>query len=82
MTGFVSPKAANYARRHEWCAQDLDAEINEQCTGDEDVRESSEVDSDEGNASNKKRKRRKKLKSHLRAESSKKTTGTFFKDLL
>ena len=36
----------------------------------------------DGDGTAKKRKRRKKLKSHLRTESSKKTTGTFFRDLL
>ena len=56
------------------------AEVLEQLAADED--DASEPDSDADNGTGKKRKRRKKLKSHLRTETSRKTTGTFFKDLL
>jgi len=51
-----------------------------QLATDED--EASEPGSDADEGGGKKRKRRKKLKSHLRTESRRKTTGTFFKDLL
>ena len=64
------------------CAQGADEGVAEQLS-DEEGERTQESDSDaEGNAAAKKRKRRKKLKSHLRTESSKKTTGAFFRDLL
>ena len=61
-------------------AQGAQAEVGEQLAADEE--DASEPDSDADEGSGKKRKRRKKLKSHLRAETRKKTSGTFFRDLL